>query len=103
MSKKTLRKNKVMRSNSKKVRRYSNRINKHKEKQLTYKKNIRGGNAEFKSHLLSILNDTYIPFLPTTVAINNNVELSNIFFILTILNSTLKLVHNFSNLSYNIN
>ena len=36
-----------------------------------------GDDSDFKSVMLSILNDTYIPFLPTTISINDKDQRNN--------------------------
>ena len=64
-----------------KKRNNNNTIKKHNKrliKQKTQRKTIKGGDdSEFKSILLSILNDTYIPFLPTTISVNDKDQRNN--------------------------
>ena len=74
--------NRYKKSNNtiKKYKKRNNTIKKHKHfiKQKTQRKTIKGGDvSEFKSVLLSILNDTYIPFLPTTISVNDKDQRNN--------------------------
>lgn len=80
MGKRTLRKNNQRRSKrrlNKSTLRRTNQRNTNQRKTTLRKKYVGGDEAEFKSVMLSILNDTYIPFLPTTVAINDKDQRDN--------------------------
>ena len=48
-----------------------------KGKVRTHRKQQGGDTSEFKSVLLSILNDVYIPFLPTTISVKDSDQRNN--------------------------